>query len=151
MLKINQTVWRETRYIAVWVLILSALMQAVFLIIQQWEISVLWGNLLSAALAIGNFLLLGVTVQQAVEKQEKDARSLMRMSQSLRMLLMFAVLAIGVALPIFNTWACIIPVFFVRIALFFRPKFGGMQEDASAAQVEADGEDHADGGDGIDA
>ena len=151
MLKINQTVWRETRYIAVWVLILSALMQAVFLIIRQWDLSVLWGNLLSAALAIGNFLLLGITVQQAVEKPEKDARSLMRMSQSLRMLLMFAVLAVGVAFPVFHTWACIIPVFFVRIALFFRPRFGNMQEDLPASHIESDEKDHTDGGDSIDA
>ena len=37
MMKIDKTVARETRYIALWVICLSLIMQAVFLIIGEWE------------------------------------------------------------------------------------------------------------------
>ncbi|MBQ7338368.1 MAG: hypothetical protein IJW40_12165 [Clostridia bacterium] len=133
MNKIDQTVRRETGYIAAWVLILSVIMQAVFLIIGKWDYTVLAGNLLSAAAAIGNFLLLGITVQNAVQKEEKDARTFMRMSQSLRMLMLFVIVIIGVVVPVFNTWASVIPLFFVRIAIAFRPRFGRAQEDVQGS------------------
>lgn len=48
-MKIDATVRRETIYIAVWVGILSLLMEAVFLIIGKWDYTVLLGNLLSGA------------------------------------------------------------------------------------------------------
>lgn len=148
MKKINSTVWRETKYIALWVLLLSVLMQSVFLIIGRWDVSVLLGNLLSAVLDIGNFFLLGLTVQSAVDKEEKEAKSLMKLSQSLRMILIFAGLAVGVALPIFHTWACLIPIVFVRVALLFRPLFGGMQDDTSAADGDKEKKDKKDEGNG---
>ncbi len=128
MKKINQTVLRETRYVAVWTLLLSVLMQAVFLIIGKWTTAVLLGNLLVAAVSVLNFLFLGITVQKAVERDPKDAKSLMKLSQSVRMIVLFLTLAIGVALPAFDMWACIISVFFPRISLLFRPLFGGMED-----------------------
>ena len=124
MLKLDRAVRRETGYIATWTVLLSVLMQAVFLIIGKWDYTVLLGNLLTAAFSILNFLLMGITIQKALEREEKDAKSLVKLSQALRMLALFAVLVIGVALPVFDTWACIIPVFFVRISLMFRPAFG---------------------------
>lgn len=138
--KISQTVRRETVYIAVWVLLLSILMQAVFLVLSMWNIGVLLDNLLTGAASVLNFLLLGVTVQKAVERDEKDAKSLMKLSQALRMLMIFVVLVIGVALPVFDTWASIIPVFFTRIALFFRPKFGHMTDDVPSTVTGEEGE-----------
>jgi len=119
----DETVKRETLYIAVWVAILSAVMQAVFLIIGHWDYTVLLGNLLSGGAAVANFLLMGITVQSAVAKEEKEAKNTMKMSQSLRTLLLFAVVVLGVLLDCFNIWASIIPLFFPRIAVMFRPRF----------------------------
>ena len=129
MQRLDRVVRRETAYIAVWTVLLSVLMQAVFLIIGAWDYTVLLGNLLTALFSILNFLLMGITVQKALEREEKDAKSLVKLSQALRMLALFAVLVIGVALPFFDTWACIIPVFFVRISLFFRPMFGHLVDE----------------------
>ncbi|MBE6884281.1 MAG: ATP synthase subunit I [Ruminococcaceae bacterium] len=123
MKKMDETVKRETLYIAVWVAILSAVMQAVFLIIGHWDYTVLLGNLLSGGAAVANFLLMGITVQSAVAKEEKEAKNTMKMSQSLRTLLLFAVVVLGVLLDCFNIWASIIPLFFPRIAVMFRPRF----------------------------
>ncbi len=72
-MKIDATVRRETIYIAVWVGILSLLMEAVFLIIGKWDYTVLLGNLLSGAVAVGNFFLMGYTVQKAVDHEQKRA------------------------------------------------------------------------------
>ena len=120
MKKIDKTVKKETLYIAVSVLIMSTLMQAVFLIVRRWDYTVLLGNLLSAAAAILNFLLMGITVQHATDKEEKQAKSIMRASQGLRMLMLFGIAVLGVLLDCFNTVSAIVPLFFPRIAIAFR-------------------------------
>lgn len=99
------------------------LMQSVFFLAHKWDYTVLTGNLLSGAIAVANFLLMGITVQSAVTKEEKEARGTIRISQIYRLLLTFAALVIGVALPCFNTIAVILPIFFPRIAIAFRPLF----------------------------
>lgn len=119
--KLDATVRKETKYIAVWVLLFSAVMEAVFLIIGKWDYTVLLGNLLSGAAVVLNFLLMGITIQNAVEKDEKDAKSTMKASQSLRTLFLFVIVVIGVVAPCFNIWSTIIPLFFPRIAIALRP------------------------------
>ena len=42
MTKLDPAVKKETAYIAVWVLSLSLVMEAVFLLLGKWEPSVLW-------------------------------------------------------------------------------------------------------------
>ena len=123
MKKIDATVLRETLYISSWVLILSVLTQAIFLIIGQWDYKVLLGNLLSGSVAILNFFLMGLTVQSAVTKEEKEARSAIKLSQLYRFLFVVIVVIIGIVAPCFNNWTVIIPIFFPRVALLFRPLF----------------------------
>jgi hypothetical protein len=122
-MKIDKTIRRETIYIAGWVLVLSLLTQAVFLMIGHWDYTVLLGNLLSGGVSILNFLLMGLTVQSAVNKEEKDAAVFMRASQGLRSLMVFAIAAVGVLLRCFNVWTVLIPLFFPRIAVALRPLF----------------------------
>ena len=123
MKKIDQTVLKETGYIASWALIFSVLMQAIFLVIGKWNYTVLLGNVLSFALAVLNFFLMGLTVQSAVLKEQKEAKTAMKVSQLYRMLLMLIGVIVGVVLPVFNTWAVVIPIFFPRLAIIFRPFF----------------------------
>ena len=121
IIKIDKTVWKETSFIGIWTVIFSVLMQAVFLVIGMWDYTVLLGNALSGVMGTFNFFLLGVTVQKAVSSgDEKYAKNLMKMSQSLRLLMMGAVVALGAILECFNLWATIIPVFFPRIAMIIR-------------------------------
>lgn len=123
MKKIDNAIKRETLYIGAWVLIFSAIMQAVFLIIGKWDYTVLLGNLLTGSFSVLNFFLMGLTVQIAIEKEEKEAKSTMKASQSLRIFMMFIVVICGVLIPCFNIWASIIPIFFPRIAMIFRAFF----------------------------
>lgn len=121
MKKVDSTVIKETLYISAWVLILSIITQAVFLIIQRWDYTVLLGNLLSGTASVLNFFLMGLTVQKAVTKEEKEAKTALKFSQLYRFLLLIIIVIIGIVAPCFNNWTVIIPIFFPRIALLFRP------------------------------
>ena len=114
---------QETAYIAVWTLILSTVMQAVFLVIGMWDYTVILGNLLGAAANMLNFFFMALTVQKSLEKEEKEAKQTMKLSYSLRMLMLFVIALIGILLPCFNTIASVIPFFFTRIAIMFRQFF----------------------------
>ena len=123
MKRIDETVIKETKYIAAWVFLFSVLMQAVFLIIGKWNYTVLLGNLLSAAATVMNFFLLGITVQSALGKEEKEIKTAMKVSQIYRFLFLVIIVILGVTLPCFHIWAVMIPMFFPRIAIAFRPFF----------------------------
>lgn len=127
MKKTDATVLKETKYILLWVLVLSALMQAIFLVIGKWDYTVLLGNVLSGIAVVLNFFLMGITVQKALEKDENDAKNTMKVSQLYRFLFLAIVIIIGVVLPCFNVWTVFIPVFFPRIAIAFRPLFDKKQ------------------------
>ena len=122
--KVNSTVKKESLYIACSVVILSMLMEAVFLIIGKWTISVLWGNLLGGITAVLNFFLMGLTVQRAVGKDEREAATLMKFSQTYRFMLQLAVGLVGTLFSVFNVIAVVIPLFFPRIAIMLRPYVG---------------------------
>ena len=121
MIRANQTIKKETKYIACFCAVLSALMQVVFVLLKRWDYTVVLGNLLSYAIAVLNFYFMGLSVQKAVSMDEKEARKLMKSSQSLRTAGMFVGIVVGVVAPCFNTVSAIVPVFFPRIAISFRP------------------------------
>lgn len=127
MKKIDPTVIKETKYIALFCLILSLLLQAVFLVIGKWDYTVLLGNILSLFFSVFNFLLMGITVQKAVMKDEKEAKNTMKVSQVYRNLLILIVCVIGIAAPVFNNWSVIIPIFFPRVAIALRHLFGKVE------------------------
>ena len=123
MKKIEPTIIKETLYILVCVVILSVLMEAVFLIIRRWDYTVLLGNLLTGFAVTLNFFLMGLGVQKAIGKDEKEAKKIVRLSQVYRYLILIVFLVIGVAFSCFNNWAVFVPVVFPRIAIAIRPLF----------------------------
>lgn len=123
--KVDAAVRKETKYILLWVLVFSALMQAVFLVLGRWDIKVLLGNALSGAAVVLNFFFMGLTVQNALEKDEKEAKTAIKLSQTYRMLFLIVAVALGAAF--LNLWAVIVPVFFPRIAISLRPLFDKKQ------------------------
>lgn len=120
-MKVDKTVVKETKYITTFVVIFSMLMQAVFLIVGRWNYTVLLGNLWGAAVAIGNFFVMGLFVQKAVTQDEKDARQTVKASQSLRFAGIFVLTVIGILIPFLNSIAVVIPLVFPRIAIMLRP------------------------------
>ena len=122
MAGLDPAVKKETGYIAVWVLLLSLLMEAVFLIIGRWELPVLFGNLGGAALAIGNFFLLAFVVSKAVEKgKPEEAASRVKATAAMRLIGMGGLAALLIGVFHTNVYATVIPLLFPRIGLLFRP------------------------------
>ncbi len=121
MLKLDKVVIQEIKYIAAWMIILSIIMEAVFLIIGKWDYTVLLGNLLGALVIMINFIAICITVQTAVQKDEKDAKQAMKASHAARTIFIFVAVVVGVVLSCFNTLAVIIPLLFPRLAIAIRP------------------------------
>lgn len=120
MKKVDKTVIQETVFVFAFIAIFSVLMEAVYLILGKWELSVLLGNLLGAFAAGGNFFLMGLTVQAALGKDVKEAKNRMKLSQMMRMLLLFVVAIIGYLVPGIDVVAVVIPFIFPRIAVALR-------------------------------
>lgn len=118
--KVDPVVMKETKFIALVALILSVLMQAVFLIIGKWDYTVLLGNLYGAVIAVANFFFMGLTVQKCVSLEPEEAKKKMKLSQQLRLLMLLVLCVIGAALDCFHTIAMLIPQFFPRIGVTIR-------------------------------
>ena len=122
MAGMDPAVKKETGYIAVWVVLLSLLMEAVFLIIRQWDLSVLFGNLGTAVIVIANFFILAWVVSKAVAQgQPEKAAARVKASAGLRLIGMGALCALLIGVLHTNIWATLIPLLFPRIGLLFRP------------------------------
>ncbi len=123
--KIDKTVIKETKYITTFVAIFSVLMQAIFLIIGKWHFTMLFGNLWGAAVAIGNFFVMGLYIQKAVSQDEKEARQTMKGSLSMRFAAL--VLLTGIGIAVFynhNSWITVAaPLVFPSFAIYLRPLF----------------------------
>ena len=143
MAKLDPTVKKETAYAAVWVFALSLLMEAVFLLIRKWTPAVLTGNLIGGAAAVGNYLLLGVTVAKAVSGPADRAALKIRSSMTGRLLGQAAICSLAVGLMHTNVYATLLPLLFPRIGIAFRPmidrkrgKTGGGAETITDASTE---------------
>ncbi len=123
MIKADKTVLKETKYIAFFCIALSIIMQIVFLLLKKWDYTVILGNILSLTVAVLNFYFMGISIQKALLVDESQARKIIKTSQSIRNMFLFLGIAIGVLIPCFNTVAVILPVFFPRVAVSFRPLF----------------------------
>jgi hypothetical protein len=127
MRNVDPVVIKETKYIALWTVIFSVLLQAFFLIVgyfmpdYAWNWTVLTGNLLGAVATVTNFYFMALGVQRAMEKDPEDAKKSMKASSSGRMLGLFVVAVIGVVLNCFHTVAVLVPMLFPRIAIAIRP------------------------------
>lgn len=120
--RIDPTVRRETRYVAAWLAGAILPVQAVFLLLRQWDCSVLLGSLLGSVTAAVNFLLVGLMVQKAVTQTEKQAKNTVRLSQGSRLLMQGVILALAAILPWFHLWSTAIPLLVPRIAVSVRAK-----------------------------
>ena len=150
MIHVDRAVRRETRWIALWVLGLSVVMELVFFLLGRWTWPVLWGNLFGGVMAVLNFFLMGLTVQRAVGREQKQIKNIVRSSQSLRLLMQGAVMVIAFLVGWLDPWATIIPLFFPRLAITLRPLWDPSLRQTAAQNGDASGQasdqDISDGG-----
>ena len=121
MKKIDPTVSKETKFIALVTLLFGSLQQAVFLILGKWTLSVLLGGIYGWVIALGNFFLMCLAIQKAVAQEEKDAKNTMKLSQNMRLLGLFLFALIAYLLPFINTVAAILPYLYPRFAISLSP------------------------------
>ena len=119
--KIDTTVLRETIYVASVSIILSLIMQSAFLISGYWNHTFIWGNILGFVASVGNFLLMGLTVQKALGKEEKEIKRLVAFSQYGRLFILLTVALIANFVSFFSLLTTVIPYIFPRIAVMIRP------------------------------
>lgn len=117
---IDPVVQKETRFIAAVVLILSGLMQIVFLVLGKWDYKVLLGTLWGMLLAVGNFFLMARTVEKAVSLNPEDVKKKVQTSLQLRLAGLVLGCVIGGLVPFMNTFAVLVPQFFPRIGVAVR-------------------------------
>jgi hypothetical protein len=122
----DPAVKKETGYIAVWVVLLSLVMEAVFLITGYWNLSVLFGNIGGAAIAIGNFFLMALIATRAVNQaldsgKPEEAAKRVKVTAAPRLLGCLGLCVILIAVFKTNVYATLIPLLFPRIGIAFRP------------------------------
>ena len=124
----RKLVLKETLYIFLGELVLTALMLGVFALIGRFDSKVILGGAAGAVLATLNFFFMAVGAMSAADKAEeqdvKGGKSLIRVSYIVRLLvlagLLFAFYKSGLADP----FALVIPLLFVRLILMLMSFFG---------------------------
>lgn len=126
----KKVVFQETKIVAIGVAICTALMMAVFALLGYFDISVLLGGIVGFVLATGNFFFMAVSTSlaadKAAEQDVKGGKLLIRNSYMLRLIVLFVLLFACAKSGLFNLFALVLPLLFVRPALtfaeFFRKK-----------------------------
>lgn len=114
--KIDPVIRRDTKYIAAVVIILTVLMEAVFLVIGKWDVTVLFGGLLGAFAAMLNFILMALGVQKSLSRDAAEAKGAMKVSHSMRMLMLVVICAVAALLPgVFNLVSVLVPLVFPSV------------------------------------
>ena len=122
-MKLNKTVKKETAFVLGFTVVLCAILQSLYLILGFFSVRALIGTGISWLVSGLNFLLTALMVQRAVEESEEKAKKRIKASQSLRSVMILAVLVVSILilgreLPIIL--ALVIPLLFPRIAATVR-------------------------------
>lgn len=126
----KKIVYQETGIVAIGVLICTAVMIGAFALLGKYDTSVLLGGIVGAILSIGNFFFMAVGTSLAADRAEKQdvkgGQALIRNSYMLRLAVLFVLLFACAKSGLFNLFALVLPLIFVRpsltIAEFFRKK-----------------------------
>lgn len=133
MKKLDPVVKTETLRILCGTLLVQAVTQLVFTLLRRWDVTVLAGGLLGGAWAVLNFLLMGITVQNAVGLPENEARSRIKGSYSLRTLCTVGVVALAILAPCFHWVPAVVGIFSPRLTIavlsIFRKEYGAPVEN----------------------
>ena len=130
MRKPDGAVLKQTARVAAGVAALVALMLVVYAIIGRLSLPVVAGGVYSGLLGVLNFFVMGLMVQSITERMAEKERSeqeiadmslqmqnRMKASYNLRMVALFALLVLGIAVFKFDALATILPSVFPSIVI----------------------------------
>jgi len=126
----RKIVFHETGIVLLGEVICSAAMVAVFALLGKYDIGVLLGAVAGTLLATGNFFFMAVSTSLAADKavaqDVKGGKALVHSSYLIRMPVLFILLFACAKSGLFNLFALVLPLVFVRpiitVAEFFRKK-----------------------------
>ena len=121
MPKLSEASRKAVAWVALGTAALGLVLNLVFALFRYWDLTCLWGSLMGYAVGVGNFLLICLTVEKAVARDEKGARNLIRLSQQGRLLLHAGVLALAFTVKCFNPWAVMIMLLIPQIPIRLYP------------------------------
>ncbi len=112
-------IWKTVLPVVAFEAALTGIMLIVYAAIGKWSAMVLWGALLGAAAVTANFGVMILTLLKA-EKADNTAKGelLVRGTYLLRMLILLAVIIAAVKTGCFDIVAVILPMCFMRAALY---------------------------------
>ncbi len=124
----RKIVFQETGIVALGVSLCSAIMVGVFALMGMFDMSVLLGAVIGTLLTVVNFLVMAICASLAADKAAaqdvKGAQGLISASQAGRYLVLGLLLFACGRSGLFNLFALVLPLVFVRptitIAEFFR-------------------------------
>ena len=129
-MKPDTAVRRETARVAAGVFGLIAVMLIIYAVIGKFSTKVLLGAVYTGILTVINFFIMGLTVQgvtnRAAEKERSEQeladltiemKNRMKLSYNLRMIGLFALLVVGLAVFKFDPLATILPILFPTIVI----------------------------------
>lgn len=120
----SDVVKKEAGYIAAGTVLLSALVQIVWAVFFDYDLSVFFGGLWGGAVAVLNFILMGLTVQKvANEPDQLSAKRRMQASYQLRMMLTIFTTVLAIIIPGVNWIMAAISLFFPRLTILVMPLF----------------------------
>ncbi len=130
MRKPDKTVLTQTAHVALGVLAMVAVMLIVYAVLGKLKPPVIFGSLYSGALGILNFFIMGMQVQGVADRMAERERSedeiaelsmqmqrRMRLSYNIRMIVLFALLALGIAVFRFDALSSILAALFPSVVI----------------------------------
>jgi hypothetical protein len=134
-MKIDKTVWKETFYVALGTIFMSAIMIAIYCAITPFNLKMLYGALFGSVAAILNFFFMAYTLQKAVEINSEDdedkaekVKLKVKASYSIRSMVYVLSLALGLISGVFDVYTLLIPALFptivAKIRMFWLNKHG---------------------------
>ena len=130
MKKPDKAVRQQTARVALGVAALVAVMLAVYAIIGRLSLSVALGGIYSGCLGVANFFIMGMMVQSVTERMAEKERTeqeiadmsiqmqnRMKISYNMRMIGLFGLLVLGIAVFKFDALATILPSVFPSIVI----------------------------------
>ena len=116
-MKLTPVVAENLKKIALYNFGLTVIENAIFLLIGLWSKEVLFGSLLGYSATVINFLWLGISVQKAMEKDQKKAQMYMQTTYNGRLILLAVFFSAAIFIAVFIWIAAVIPFAFTRISI----------------------------------
>ena len=130
MKKPDKAVRTQTAHVALGVIALVGLMLVVYVILGRLKAPVILGAVYAGALGVLNFFVMGLMVQSIADRMAEKQRSeqeiaeltqqmsnRMKLSYNMRMIALFALLVLGIAVFKFDALATILPSVFPSIVI----------------------------------